>query len=203
MSQQRWLRLIDTEDDKRILLAAKNHLKRAWEWDREDPTRYPMNTSFALAEIEDSLSKQPPAKVSLHQYRTLRNPRRLADVVSELGIARTWEHQNSGTFGDALRKAAAINYGNVKQSWKVFKSITRAMETAYLSEFLGWEFLPRPKVNILHTGLNDIAIAAGLKDQTQEGFAEFLDDLCPCGITKHQGAVRQLSRRSARFRRAN
>jgi hypothetical protein len=31
-----------------------------------------------------------------------------------------------------------------------------------------------------------VAKAAGLEAQTNEGFAEFLDDLCPCGIKEPQ-----------------
>jgi hypothetical protein len=62
-------------------------------------------------------------------------------------------------------------------------------------EYWGWEILRRPKVNILHRGLGEIAKAAGLGEQTNKGFAEFLDDLCPCGLQRHDEAVRKLKSR--------
>ncbi len=75
------------------------------------------------------------------------------------------------------------------------------MEITYLVRFFGVELMPKPKVNILHRGLDQIAKAAGLEGQTEEGFAEFLDDLCPCGITRHKEAIRKLSSRSSQIRR--
>jgi len=205
MGRHRWVELLEVTEDGnktlKILLKVTNRLKNASKWDRKDPDDYPINTYWALAEIENSLSKQLLVKGSLRYYKNARKPRRLADLVEDGAIASVWEDQNSGTFADALRQAAVIDDDNAKQCWKVFQSIIRAMESAYLSEFLGWEFLRKPRVNILHTGLNRIAIAGGLKDQTRQGFAEFLDDLCPCGIKDHSGAVRQLSRRSTTFSR--
>jgi hypothetical protein len=71
----------------------------------------------------------------------------------------------------------------------------------YLVDYMGLEILQHPKVNILHKGLNEVAKTAGLGDQTERGFAEFLDDLCPCGLKKHREAVRKMSSRSIRMRR--
>ncbi len=64
------------------------------------------------------------------------------------------------------------------------------------------EFLSKPNLNILHAGLQRIAKAPGLEDQTKEELAQFLNDLCPCGLKSHKDAVRKLLQRSARIRRA-
>lgn len=161
-----------------------------------------MDTSWALAEIEQAVAKNDLDKHIKTSLRKLLNPRTLAELVPEERISAVWEEYNSGTFRDAITLAAQIDYKNIKKSWKLFKTITRAMEATYLAGFLGHEFLSKPKVNILHTGLDQIAKVAGLGGQTQAGFAEFLDDLCPCGLKSHKGAVRKLSKRSVRFRRS-
>jgi hypothetical protein len=98
-------------------------------------------------------------------------------------------------------EATPTHYDTVRKSQKVFKAIIRAIETAYVIDYVSWQLLPRPKVNILHRGLNEIAKAAGIQDQTETGFAEFLDDLCPCGLKNHREAVRKLASRSTRMRR--
>ena len=56
------------------------------------------------------------------------------------------------------------------------------------------------RFSILHRGLHKIARATGIGDQTEEGFAEFLDDLCPCGLKRHRKAIRKALRRSQRIR---
>jgi hypothetical protein len=161
-----------------------------------------MDTSWALAEIEQSVAKNNPDKHTRTSLRKLLNPRTLAELLPKERISAVWEEYNSGTFRDTIRRAAQIDYNNAKKSWKLFKTITRAIEATYLAGFLGHEFLSWPKVNILHTGLYRIAKVAGLGDQTKEGFAQFLDDICPCGLKNHKGAVRKLFARIARIRRA-
>jgi hypothetical protein len=201
MNRHAWAGWV-TPENKHRLWAASKLLKSAWDSDRKSPKKYPMDTSWALAEIEQSVAKNNPDKHTRTSLRKLLNPRTLVELVPEERISVLWEEYNSGTFKDAIRRAAQIDYKNTKKSWKLFKTITRAMEATYLAGFLGHEFLLRPKVNILHTGLQRIAKAAGLEDQTKEGFAQFLDDLCPCGLKSHEGAVRKLLERSARIRRA-
>src|SRR6202035_5979106 len=128
-------------------------------------------------------------------------PKRLAELVSERTVKAIWEDNHSGRFENAIAEAAATDYKNPDKSWKIFQGIIRAIEAAYLAEYLGLGFIPKPKVNILHKGLNEIANAAGIGDQNEEGFAEFLDDLCPCGLKKHREAVRKFFSRSTRLRR--
>jgi len=201
MDRHAWAGWVDPEIRDR-LWAARKLLKAAWNSDQKSPKQYPMDTSWALAQIEQAVAKNKPDKHTRISFRKLLNPRTLADLVPEEQISAVWAEYNSGTFKDAIRRAAQINYSNTKKSWKLFKTITRAIEATYLASFLGHEFLSKPKVNILHTGLDQIAKTAGLEGQTQAGFVEFLDDLCPCGLKSHKGAVRKLSKRSARFRRA-
>ena len=130
-----------------------------------------------------------------------KKPKTLAELVPAGLVKTIWEDNHNSSFESAIIRAADINYHDQKKSWKAFKGIIRAMETAYLVEYWGWELLPRPKVNILHRGLDEIAKAAGLGEQTEEGFAEFLDDLCPCGLRRHKEAVRKLGSRFEKIRR--
>jgi hypothetical protein len=182
--------------------AARGLLKSAWDSDQKSPRQYPMDTSWALAQVEQSVAKYKPDKPTRISLRKLLNPRTLAELVPEAQISAVCEEYNSGTFKNAIKLAAKINYENTKKSWKLFKTITRAIEATYLASFLGHEFLSKPKVNILHTGLYRIAQATELADQNKEGFAQFLDDICPCGLKNHKGAVRKLLERSERIGRA-
>ncbi len=73
----------------------------------------------------------------------------------------------------------------------------RAMEQAYMVSFFGPEIMPMPKVSILHKDLKRIAVSVDLESQTQ--YAEFLDDLCLCGLKNHREALRKMESRDARF----
>jgi hypothetical protein len=200
MSGHPWAGWIDSPETVSLVWAAKKRLDSAWKRDRKDPARYPVNTSYALAVIEEALAKKTPDVTTKTDLPKWRKPRSLAELVPERFVKAIWEGYNSGTFKDAVARAA--EFDNVGKSWKTFRTIIRAIEAAYLAGFIGPEVLPRTKVNILHTGLDKIAKAAGLEDQTEKGFAGFLNDICPCGIRNHREAVRKLSSRSARVRRA-
>ena len=197
----RWEVWMDSEETKRLLWRAKGLLKTAWEWDRRHPSSYPINTAYAIAEIQSGLSKRSRnarARVSMPKPK---EPKNLAELFPERLVKTVWEEQHSGTFKDAIKQAARIGHDE-KKSWKAFQGIIRAIETTYLASYISLELLRRPKVNILHRGLDRIARAAGLGDQTSEGFSEFLDDLCPCGLRRHAEALRKLSSRSPQVRRA-
>ncbi len=200
MSQHRWEQWIESKETVKLLWEAKGLLKTTWEWDRKDAKSYPINTSYALAEIQESLSSRPSDKNTTVRIIKPRVPRTLAELIPEKIVKAIWEDHHSGTFKEAIGRAARV-VEDERKSWKVFQGIIRAMETAYLVSYIGYELLPKPKVNILHRGLDRIAKAAGLGGQTEGGFAEFLDDLCPCGIRHHKEAVRKLSSRSPRIRR--
>jgi hypothetical protein len=183
-----------------LLWKSVERLKVAWERDQEEPKSYPLNTSFALAEIQESVANRPRAR-SIKRVPLPKSPKSLAELISERTVKAIWEENHSGRFVEAIAQAAAFDYENPNRSWKAFQSIIRAIESAYLVDYVSLELLQRPKVNILHKGLDEIAKAAGIGDQTEKGFAEFLDDLCPCGLKRHREAVRKLSSRSTRMRR--
>jgi hypothetical protein len=200
MGRHAWARYVESSEVRNLLWKSVESLKVAWERDQEDPKTYPLNTSFVLAEIRSGVTGQRAMR-SVGHPRIPKPPKRLAELVSERTVKAIWEGNHSGRFEDAIARASATDYKNLNKSWKVFQGIIRAIESAYLVDYWGLELLQRPKVNILHKGLNEIANSAGIGDQTEEGFAEFLDDLCPCGLKKHREAVRKVSRRSTRMRR--
>jgi len=122
----------------------------------------------------------------------------LADLAPERLVRRIWEDNHSGTLEDAVRAAGQMNFDNQEKPWKVFQGIMQAMEGAYWVSFFGPEILPKPKVSILHKGLNRIAMAVRL-ERTQ--YPDFFDDLCPCGLKNHREALRKIESRSERYRR--
>jgi hypothetical protein len=199
MSRHLWEQWVDLKEDLTFLRKAQKRLESAWKCDGRDPKSYPINTSYALAEIEESLSIQP--RDTNFTVRASKEPRSLAELVPEELIKTVWEEHHAGTFEEAIRQAAGVSFAELPKSWKAFQGIIRAMETAYLASFFGDEFLPKPKVSILHRGLARITRAAGLELETDAAFAEFLDGFCPCGIRRHKEAVRKLSSRSARISR--
>jgi hypothetical protein len=200
MGQHAWAGYLESPKVELLLWKCKTRLKLAWERDQEDPKSYPINASFALAEIRESVANRPRPH-SIKRLQLPKPPKSLADLISERTVKAIWEENHTGRFVEAIAQAAATDYENPKKSWKAFQSIIRAIESAYLVDYVGLELLQRPKVNILHIGLDEIAKAAGIGDQTEKGFAEFLDDLCPCGLKNHREAVRKLFSRSSRMRR--
>lgn len=118
------------------------------------------------------------------------------ELVPESLVKSVWEDQHAGRFEWAIRQASGADLDDPHQCWKVFQKILRAIEAAYYVERWGLELLPRPKINFLHRELLEIANAAGLSDLNERGLAEFLDDLCPCGLKSHREAFRKAMSRS-------
>ena len=199
MSQHRWEQWIESKETVKLLWEARERLKTAWEWDRKDPRSYPINTSYALAQILESLSMQPRDKNTTMRLAKRKKPTSLAQLIQENVVKTVYEDHHADTLREAIRVAGEVQ--DWKKSWRAFQGIIRAIEMAYVAHYFGEELLPKPKVSILHRGLARIAKASGLEGQTEEGFAEFLDDLCPCGLRSHREAVRKLRSRSARNRR--
>jgi hypothetical protein len=202
MKPHAWEKWILSEEIRTFLLReCKDRLKFSWEADQKHPGRYPIDTAWALSEIQETLSMKPRNKKLRRGIYQRPKPKTLAELVPERLIQITWEENHNSSFESAIRQAADTSYKEPKNSWKVFRGIVRAMETAYLVYYWGPEFSPRPKANILHRGLDKIAKAAGLGAQKTAGFAEFLDDLCPCGLRSHKGAITKLGSRFKRIRR--
>jgi hypothetical protein len=198
VNQHRWKKLAESPEAVALLLEAKKRLRSAWISDQKDSKGYPIDTSYVLAQIQANLLA--PNLRKRVRLQILKEPTTLAELIPEKLIKAIWEDHHSGTYRDALRKAALFDFREHDMSWKIFQSIVRAMETAYLVNFFGHELLPKPKVNILHRGLSQIASMIGLKGQTVEGFAEFIDDLCPCGRGHNKEAIRKLWSRTPRIR---
>jgi hypothetical protein len=199
MSRHAWAEYVESPEVRNLLWMSKERLKLAWESDRKDPKAYPLNTSYVLATIQEGVTARSRKRST--KLRFTLNPRRLAELVREKLVKSIWEENHAGKFEDAIAQATPRNSKEFNNSWRVFQGIIRAMEAAYLVDYWCQEFMPRPKVNILHKGLDQTAKAAGIGHQIQKGFAEFLDDLCPCGLKRHREAVRKLSSRSKRMRR--
>jgi hypothetical protein len=193
--------LMDDPETVSQLWEAKSSLATTWKYDCESPKLFPINTSFAVTEVLGRLRSKAP-KITKRKLARWKTPKTLAGLLPEESVKSIWEDFNIGSFEETIKLASQVRVSNIQESQMAFRTILRAIETTYLVSYLGVEMLARPKVNILHSGLDKIAKAAGLfEGQTKKGFAGFLDDLCPCGLKNHAGAVRQLSRRSTRMRR--
>jgi hypothetical protein len=202
VSQHRWEQSVEPDEAVPLLWKAKAALQAAFRSDQLFSREYPLNVSYAFERINSDLSRllRPKRTESAPQSRLSLAPKKLAELLPENLIEAMWEDQHNGIYRDALRQAASANSNNMKRGWKAFQGIVHAMEAAYLVRYWGIENLQTPRVNILHKGLNQIALQVGLRGLTATGFAEMLDDLCPCGLTDHRGAVRQMWRRSRSLR---
>jgi hypothetical protein len=204
MSLHAWEKWIESKETRKLLWQGKKRLKLAWLQDQKYPKSYPMNTWQALSEIQQNVSPPPIASKSATLPSPIyKKPRTLAELVPTASIKTIWEENHNGSFESAIIRAIPMGPNDQKKSWQAFQGIVRAIEIAYLVDYWGWELLPRPRVNILHRQLDKIAKAAGLGDQLDKGVAEFLDDLCPCGLRRHQESVRKSRSRSNRGRRQN
>ena len=126
-------------------------------------------------------------------------PTTLAELIPDRLLEMVWNEYHSGSFVRALQKAAGFGCGPNDKSHKIFAQILSTIEIAYDFQLHGYGVLPKPKINILHRGLERILNRVGL-GQTETGFAHFLDDLCPCGLRRHREAVRKLRSRRKKVR---
>src|ERR1700722_2748122 len=158
--------LMDEPEKRDLFWNLKKTLEMTWSDDCKTPRRYPLGTSLALAEFEEYPFGRPPRQGGTLASSLLKTPLTLAELLSEENVKRVWEENNSGTFHGAIVLAA--NASNVKEGWQSFKTIIRAMETAYVGKFVGPEVLAMPRVNILHTGIDKIARVGGLENLTEK-----------------------------------
>jgi hypothetical protein len=201
VSRPRWEHLVEPTEVVPLLWKAQRDLRFAWRFDQTLAPDYPFNVSYALQETMDDLFEQFHIGRKKFRYPpTLIAPNNLNELVPDSLVASKWEEQHCGTYRRALKQAAEAGPRNRRQSLKAFQAILRALEAAYMVRYWGIEQLQKPRVNIVHRGLNQIAKDVGLRGLTAKGFAEFLDDLCPCGLRDHAGAVRKLWARSPNSR---
>jgi hypothetical protein len=173
----------------------------AWNIDRKDPKTYPMTTSDALFQLKGEIEERlRPRKQEDKQNRPRMSlglrfgpPKHFAELINDRTIKAVYEDQNADSYKNALQRAA-------RGDRRTFRKILRAIEGVYAIDRIGMEAAPRPKVHLLHWDLFDIAKLIGLRDLTDEGMQEFLDDLCPCGKPHNPDAVRKLRKRWARSR---
>ena len=198
-----WELYLESDKVRNILWAAKVLLRGAWKKDLRHPRSYPLHTSVALEQIERIFRKKEMRAAREKFFPDPRTLKKLTHLIPEKTVRIVWQDHHAETFDQALRKAGSIGRRGVslKDGWKAFKAIERAMEIAYLVTFYGDDFLPKPKNSILHRGLDQIVRMAGLQDLTTAGFAEFLDDLCPCGLKSHKESVRKMESRTPEIRR--
>ncbi len=189
-----WEKWIESESHRELLWSAKANLRSSWEKDRGDRRSYPINTSHTISILLDSLSNRSKKRLttSLPEPKA---PKTIGELVPDKLIRTIWSENHAGSFTDALKKAAGFGTASNEESYQVFSQILGTIEIAYRVSLFGWFALPKPKVNILHRGLDLVAKAAGLGGQSEIGFSEFLDDLCPCGLKQHREAVRKMRRR--------
>jgi hypothetical protein len=200
MIEHAWERYAPSERYKRLLWKSKAHLKSAWDFDKEYPKSFPTNTVYTLSEIRSWFSTRSFGSLPPESLPSPKLPKSLTELLPEKSVKAFWETYNAGTFEDAIRRASPANHEETEKSWKVFQGIKRAMDATYLANTLGLEVLRKPKVSILHRGLQDIAGDADIGDMDEKGFAEFLDDLCPCGLKTHKEAIRKMLSRSEQVR---
>lgn len=196
-NQQSWKKWLQLEDDQvvGILERAAERLNWAWAIDEKYPKSYPINTSHAFGEIEREIRHRGEAR-KLHKLPPpAPPPETLGDLLSESTIRTIYEDQNEGTYKDALRRAADFGGG------RYWRKIRRAVDAAYLADYYGVEFAPRPRVHFLHRNLLKLADASGLRGLTREGLRGFFDELCPCGRRHTTEAIRKLIGRRSRARK--
>ena len=129
VSQHRWEKMVDPDEAVPLLWEAKKKLKASWNWDQQDPMRYPINTSYALSEIRASLSK----RVRSYRVKTLckpKKPRKLADLVPENLIKIIWEEQKRWHLYRSLK---------IEPLWLTSKGMKRARK---LSKGLSVQWRP-------------------------------------------------------------
>ena len=197
-NQHRWKMWV-SRGTCRLLEEGAETLAWAWGIDRQDPKSYPQNTGNALYQLKGQIEEDlRPREQETNRKRSKLPlppppPKRFSELIDDRTIQVVYEDQNADSYAGALQRAA-------RGDNRTFRKILRAIEGVYVIDQIGAQAAPRPKVNLLHWGLLDIAKVIGLQDLTDEGIQEFLDDLCPCGKAHKPDAIRKLRKRWARSR---
>jgi hypothetical protein len=197
-NQHRWKASLDDRTCG-VLEKAVPELEWAWRTDgRGRGDSYPLNTDYFFGELKLRLREQSTLQESPKLSLALPvPPRHLADLINEKTVMGVYEEQNEGSYEDALRQAA-LGFGGGHRAWQ---KIRRAIDWAYQIDYLGLEATPKPRLQFLHRHLLEVAELVEIDDLKHEGIAEFLDDICPCGVKQHNpDAIRKLRARKERSR---
>lgn len=197
-NQHRWKAWVD-ERIRTVLEEAANGLVWAWKQDKKHRGSYPVNTWYLFYQIEEQLKNKPVVRMGIKLPPPPPPPQSLSELVDDEIIGSVYEDQNEGSYKDALKQAAAA-YGEGTSAWR---KILRAVDGAYATRHYGIEHAPKPRVHFLHRNLLEITNLATMSDFTNEGIAEFLDDICPCGKKHTPEAIRKLRKRWADRARTN
>jgi len=192
-NQHRWKNWVKDDRSRGILEQAAEDLKWAWSVDKKYPESYPINTSHLLGEITEQLRHEPGERKPFKLPPPPPPPQRFCDLVDDKTIGAVYEDQNDGSYRDALKRAA-LGFGKGIPAWR---EIMRAVNSAYLIDCFGIEFVPKPRVHFLHRNLLALAESGPLRGMKLPGVLDFLDDICPCGKKHNQDAIRKLRKRWA------
>ena len=195
-NQNRWKMSLEPRVVE-VLEETAERLRLSWERDIQHPKSYPVNTDYALRETEADL--RPPPQVQ-RSAKGLPAPapraKSVHELIDESTVKRLYEQQHADSYSRALKQASE-GYGRGYAAWK---QIVNCLRVAYLIEFGGDDFIPKPKVHFLHRELLGIAESLELDHLIKEGLVEFFDDICPCGKKHNAEAIRKLGKRLTKSR---
>jgi hypothetical protein len=179
----------------KVLEEASVRLEVSWKFDSEYPDDYPISTDHALSETRAQLQNKAPVVHSLKELRKSRVPAKsLYDLVDDETVRILYEQQYADSYSRAVTQASK-GFGAGLAVWR---KIMKCLTPAYLIKF-GGDDGPKPKVHFLHRELLGIAksVEPGLRE---EGLAEFLDDICPCGKKHKPESIRKFGERLIKSR---
>jgi hypothetical protein len=173
-------------------------LKESWSIDSGDPRSYPFMSEIVLNELRNQIRNRPRSTKlpPVHEPQPQPAPESLMDLIEEKIVRDVYEDQNIGSYKDALTKASSGG----KRGLAVWRKILRSIHRAYEIGIHGAEVAPKPRVHFLHRELLDLMKLLEIDDITREGFAEFFDDMCPCGKSHRADTIRKLGLRIAKAR---
>src|SRR5579864_1662610 len=104
-NQHRWREWLERRQLE-ILDEAVVPLRLAWEWDKQHPRSYPMNTSYELWETVLLLRNKPSKRKTGELPAPGPRPKSLHDFLDENIVKKVFEQQHSASYEDTLCQAA-------------------------------------------------------------------------------------------------
>lgn len=169
---------------------AKRDLARAWRYDQQYPRSFPINVDNVLSDLRARLRSPRLEQSGISLPAPRPTPKHLLDLVDEKIVKEVFEQQNSGSYLAALATASEGGTSGAA----AFRKIVNTMYFAYGISLYGADLAPKPRVELLHRALLDIA--GRLDDFTIEGARNFLEYMCPCPKKHSLEAVKKLKERT-------